>query len=473
MAVLTWSLQHKRDTAANFTSVDPVLKAGQLGIETDGLATTPRFKIGNGTTAWSALPYANSSSSYTAGSGLTLTGGVFSLGGTLTGNVAFSGAFNIDFGNASISLSGGTASRVLGTNASNVVEYINTTGTGNLVRATSPTFGTDIGIQGSGTGSIQLRGLDTATTFGSIYFNGNTGITNYALSGTSSFTLLNAPTTLGIRISNNDLIAINNTSITFTPQVATSGATTPFRVTIPANTSQTASSEVQAVIYTLSSTAWATSPPTTQRGFQITAPTYSAPSGTMTTGATFTITNAPTASGIIITNPYALWVQAGISAFGGNIRMANNTVLQGFDSTGTIRSLMTWTSGDNITIAGRPGTTDITLNPRSSGDGLIIKSTGRVGVAVASPLQMLHLPAGTAAANTAPLVFTSGTNLTVAVSGVMEYNNTFHLTNSDATRRHIVLAPNTTKVTAAAPYANDGYIVVNIGGTDFRLMTTA
>ena len=87
MAVLTWSLQHKRDTAANFTSVDPVLKAGQLGIETDGLATTPRFKIGDGITAWSALPYANSSSSYTAGSGLTLTGSVFSLGGTVTSNI--------------------------------------------------------------------------------------------------------------------------------------------------------------------------------------------------------------------------------------------------------------------------------------------------------------------------------------------------------------------------------------------------
>jgi len=55
----------------------------------------------------------------------------------------------------------------------------------------------------------------------------------------------------------------------------------------------------------------------------------------------------------------------------------------------------------------------------------------------------------------------------------MEYNNTFHLTNSDATRRHIATAPNTTKVTAGAPYTNDGYVVINIGGTDFKVMTTA
>jgi hypothetical protein len=68
---------------------------------------------------------------------------------------------------------------------------------------------------------------------------------------------------------------------------------------------------------------------------------------------------------------------------------------------------------------------------------------------------------------------TTGTNLTTAEVGAIEYNNTFHVTNSDATRRHVVLAPNTTKVTASAPYTNDGYIIINIGGTDFKVMTTA
>lgn len=96
-----------------------------------------------------------------------------------------------------------------------------------------------------------------------------------------------------------------------------------------------------------------------------------------------------------------------------------------------------------------------------------LSNTGAEGTAY------ITLKAGTATASTAPLKFTSGTNLTTAEAGAMEYNNTFHLTNSDATRRHIVTAPNTTKITAAAPYANDGYIVVNIGGTDFKFMTTA
>lgn len=100
-------------------------------------------------------------------------------------------------------------------------------------------------------------------------------------------------------------------------------------------------------------------------------------------------------------------------------------------------------------------------------------STGNIGIYVVSPLARLHLPAGATGTNTAPLKFTTGANNTTAEIGAMEYNNTPHFTNSDATRRHIVLAPNTTKVTASAPYTNDGYIIINIGGTDFKVMTTA
>ena len=100
-------------------------------------------------------------------------------------------------------------------------------------------------------------------------------------------------------------------------------------------------------------------------------------------------------------------------------------------------------------------------------------STGNIGIYVVSPLARLHLPAGATDTNTAPLKFTTGANNTTAEIGAMEYNNTPHFTNSDATRRHIVLAPNTTKVTASAPYTNDGYIIINIGGTDFKVMTTA
>jgi len=59
---IDWTLQEYTNTAANFTSLNPVLLLGQKGIETDDLLTAPKFKIGNGVTAWNSLPYAGGSS---------------------------------------------------------------------------------------------------------------------------------------------------------------------------------------------------------------------------------------------------------------------------------------------------------------------------------------------------------------------------------------------------------------------------
>lgn len=103
----------------------------------------------------------------------------------------------------------------------------------------------------------------------------------------------------------------------------------------------------------------------------------------------------------------------------------------------------------------------------------VVITNGQTGIMTASPTALLHIAAGSATANKAPLKFTTGTNLTTAEAGVMEYNNTFHLTESDATRRHIVVAASATKTTAGAPYTNDGYVTVRIGGTDVKVMTTA
>lgn len=52
-------LRHRRDTAANWTSNNPVMQAGQLGYETDTL----KFKFGDGSTSWISLSYASSVSS--------------------------------------------------------------------------------------------------------------------------------------------------------------------------------------------------------------------------------------------------------------------------------------------------------------------------------------------------------------------------------------------------------------------------
>ena len=49
-------IQTRRDTAANWTSTNPVLAAGEIGYETD----TNKFKFGNGSAVYSALPLAAS-----------------------------------------------------------------------------------------------------------------------------------------------------------------------------------------------------------------------------------------------------------------------------------------------------------------------------------------------------------------------------------------------------------------------------
>lgn len=46
-------IQFRRDTAAAWTAANPILAAGELGLETD----TTYYKIGNGSTAWTSLAY--------------------------------------------------------------------------------------------------------------------------------------------------------------------------------------------------------------------------------------------------------------------------------------------------------------------------------------------------------------------------------------------------------------------------------
>lgn len=53
----------RRDTAANWTSVNPILASGEFGVETDNTGALPRkFKLGDGITAWNSLPYSDASS---------------------------------------------------------------------------------------------------------------------------------------------------------------------------------------------------------------------------------------------------------------------------------------------------------------------------------------------------------------------------------------------------------------------------
>jgi hypothetical protein len=46
-------IQFRRGTAAEWTAANTTLAAGEVGFETD----TGRFKVGNGSSSWTALDY--------------------------------------------------------------------------------------------------------------------------------------------------------------------------------------------------------------------------------------------------------------------------------------------------------------------------------------------------------------------------------------------------------------------------------
>jgi hypothetical protein len=68
---------------------------------------------------------------------------------------------------------------------------------------------------------------------------------------------------------------------------------------------------------------------------------------------------------------------------------------------------------------------------------VIVKQSGNVGIGQTTPTAVLHLKAGTATASTAPLKFTSGTNLTTAEAGAVEFDGT-NLLFTPSTTRHTV-----------------------------------
>lgn len=89
------AIQLKRDSAADWTSNNPTLESGRVGIETD----TKRFKIGDGSTAWTSLEYENSGEHGAEDTVASAT--TTAIGATTSENVSITGTTTITgFGTA-------------------------------------------------------------------------------------------------------------------------------------------------------------------------------------------------------------------------------------------------------------------------------------------------------------------------------------------------------------------------------------
>ena len=97
-------------------------------------------------------------------------------------------------------------------------------------------------------------------------------------------------------------------------------------------------------------------------------------------------------------------------------------------TTGSAQGGLNWTDNSGATVKWQlSSNTAISGNhfEINEGDGtnnrFVIKEGGNVGIGTTSPTAVLHLKAGTTAASTAPLKFTSGSLLTTAEAGAVEF----------------------------------------------------
>ena len=202
---MTTRMQNRRDTAANWTSNNPTLAAGELGFESD----TGLFKLGNGSSNWTTLSYAGGSSGYTT---TATAAGTTTLTATSNPNQFFTGSttqtvllpvastmgvgkqfvvYNTSTGVVTVQSSGGntifaqpantaaTYTLILasGTTASSWSAdysgfFAGVTGTGNVVLATSPS------LSGATETNLTLAGTVTA--------NSSTGTSGQVLTSTGT-----------------------------------------------------------------------------------------------------------------------------------------------------------------------------------------------------------------------------------------------------------------------------------------------
>lgn len=278
---------------------------------------------------------------------------------------------------------------------------------------------------------------------------------NYSFqSNGNSFTSLNAPTNVAIRINTSTVQQFSISGVTFTP-VATVGGLTQFSFTAAAHTALTASTDTAGILFNMSAIRqFATGAKTDQSEFRITAPTYSAVAATVITNAyTFTVTGSPIAgTNMTITNSFAAWLN-------GNVRFGSGTT-GFFYRPNTLSGLFATFYSTNVTpsntnhfLMHNGGTTII--NATSSGNLQLSIDANAVMIVSSTAItaaQQFTFRTGAAAAGTAPFVLTATSAVlnTTPQAGAMEICSDGQLFFSPiaSLRNHVALLGYVAKTTA-------------------------
>jgi hypothetical protein len=173
-------LQFRRGLATQWTSANPVLSEGELGLVLD----TGQFKIGDGTAAWGSLPFG----------GLQGPTGAAGSNSTVEGPTGPTGASSGGGGGASITTPGpGYLLSSTGTSSNVIVAQSNVvlTGTGLGVFTTGPRGGLDV------SGSVYGRLPVTVVTGTSVDISANYGTlaNSYFYITNSGFNTITNPST--------------------------------------------------------------------------------------------------------------------------------------------------------------------------------------------------------------------------------------------------------------------------------------
>jgi len=220
-------IQNRRGNSSAWTSADPTLEPGEIGVESD----TGKFKIGDGSTAWTTLAYAA-----TRPTDLTNTVDDYvriADVGTATFPPALNSSSNLIIPGSSIIVEGTTANahettlEVTDPTADRTVTFQDATGTVVLRDSTDTLTNKSISL-GSNTVTSTLAQLNTAVSDADVA----------SLAGTETLTnkTLTSPTVSGLTISDSSIVIEGSTANAFETTLTVTDPTADRTITFPDTT---------------------------------------------------------------------------------------------------------------------------------------------------------------------------------------------------------------------------------------------